>query len=481
MNLKSKILAAGLAAIIAGFGMFAANINTVQAQTDGAQTDGAIAQMMQMIETLKQQIQQIITLIAQLKPQETCGNGACRFGETAASCPTDCKKNCGNGIIEHDESIDSCPVDWKNSNSCYGENAIPSPQEKCCTGLTAYLFNGREEEKDGACIQTQKLWDNGYSFYKCINCGDGKCNSAIGENACNCSADCARSSTNCAKEGETIYSYNQQSCCAGLQKVMITSGLSANGSASVYKCLKPAVCGNKKCEALETISSCPTDCKATACAQENEFISFASAKPCCAGLIKKEQYRESPPCLLSGSCDKVNTATSIGYFCAKPETYNGKIQCSATGGAWKYSECTPGCVFNTKAERIAGGGKVCATVCVKDYTCECASGKYWASREEGCIDADQANIAGGNCTYKTYTGTCTKTGTSADGISYTFTPFQTPDISGTFLTSASQINPYRGITDTWQIANLTQTSCELKVIVNGTCTPIIMRLVLSFD
>ena len=82
---------------------------------------------------------------------------------------------------------------------------------------------------------------------------------------------------------------------------------------------------------------------------------------------------------------------------------------------------------------------------------------------------------------KTYAGTCLKTGTSADGISYTFTPFQTPDISGTFLTSASQINPYRGITDTWQIANLTQTSCELKVIASGTCTPIIMRLVLSFD
>jgi len=90
MNLKSKILAAGLAAIIAGFGMFAANINTVQAQTDNGDANPAIAQMMQMIETLKQQIQQIIALIAQLKPQETCGNGICRFGENNANCSADC-------------------------------------------------------------------------------------------------------------------------------------------------------------------------------------------------------------------------------------------------------------------------------------------------------------------------------------------------------------------------------------------------------
>jgi len=255
MNLKSKILAGGLAAIIAGFGIFAADINTAQAQTDDSNTNSAIAQMAQMVESLKQQIQQIIALITQLKPQETCGNGKCRFGETAATCPADC--------------------------------------------------------------------------------------------------------------GTTI----------------------------------------------------------------ND---------------------------------------------------NGKAKCSATGGVWKYSDCASGCVYNAKSER-AVGGKSCAAVCIKDFTCECVGGKYWASREEGCIDADRANIAGGNCTYKTYTGTCAKTGTSADGISYTFTPFQTPDISGTFLTSASQINPYRGITDTWQIANLTQTSCELKVIASGTCTPIIMRLVLSFD
>ncbi|MDD3150794.1 MAG: hypothetical protein PHV68_08155, partial [Candidatus Gastranaerophilales bacterium] len=120
MNLKSKILAAGLAAIIAGFGIFAANINTAQAQTDNDNANSAIAQMAQMIESLKQQIQQIIALIAQLKPQETCGNGACRFGETATTCPADCAtETCvkEGGII-----------DWR----------LPRTAE-CCTGLTKIL------------------------------------------------------------------------------------------------------------------------------------------------------------------------------------------------------------------------------------------------------------------------------------------------------------------------------------------------------
>jgi len=179
MNLKSKILAAGLAAIIAGGGIFTANINTAQAQTDGALTDPTIAQLQQMVETLKQQIQQIIALIAQLKPLETCGNGFCRFGETAATCVADCGQ----------------PI-----TNCAKEGEIYSPQAgRCCGNLISYLFNGREEERDGVCIQTQKLWDNGYSFYKCINCGDGKCNSTIGENACNCAADCGKSTSDNGK------------------------------------------------------------------------------------------------------------------------------------------------------------------------------------------------------------------------------------------------------------------------------------------
>jgi len=328
MNLKSKILAAGLAAIIAGFGIFAANISTAQAQTDNDNANSAIAQMMQMIEALKQQIQQIIALIAQLKPQETCGNGKCRFGETAATCPADC-----------DTTTIVCAKEGETISPGNNPEVI---YKECCFGLTpanGSLWNGQCVTPPGG-------------FRVCVKKDDGIC--ATGENSCNSPADCAISTTNCAKEGEIAYwntsVSNVNRCCGGLSAILDCAS-SANCSKSANSIC--TFCGNGTCGTGENSYNCPADCQNT--------------------------------------------------------------------------------------------------------------------------------TSGGNCNYKTYAGTCLKTGTSADGISYTFTPFQTPDISGTFLTSASQINPYRGITDTWQIANLTQTSCELKVIASGTCTPIIMRLVLSFD
>ena len=64
MNFKQKIVAVCLAAVIAGAGIFGANV--ALAQTDSSNSPSPlIAQMMQMIETPKQQIQQIIALIAQ--------------------------------------------------------------------------------------------------------------------------------------------------------------------------------------------------------------------------------------------------------------------------------------------------------------------------------------------------------------------------------------------------------------------------------
>ncbi|MGB2631428.1 MAG: hypothetical protein WBC48_00710 [Minisyncoccales bacterium] len=158
MNLKSKILAAGLAAIIAGFGIFATNINTAQAQTDSEQTDSAIAQMMQMIETLKQQIQQIIALIAQLKPQETCGNGKCRFGETAATCPADCG-----------QQIADCAKE--------GEVFV-NDSKQCCSGLEKMMSNGQRACQVGRECPVQTNY----------TCRSAKC----GDNTCSAGEKCLR-------------------------------------------------------------------------------------------------------------------------------------------------------------------------------------------------------------------------------------------------------------------------------------------------
>jgi len=230
MNLKSKILAAGLAAIIAGFGMFAANINTVQAQTDGAQqTDSAIAQMMQMIETLKQQIQQIIALIAQLKPQETCGNGACRFGETAAACPADC----GTTTIV-------CAKE--------GETISPGNNKECCFELTpanGSLWNGQCVTPPGG-------------FRVCIKKDDGICGTS--ENSCNSPADCGQQIADCAKEGEVFVNDSKQ-CCSGLEKMMSNGQRACQVGRECpvqtnYTC-RSAKCGDNTCSAGE---KCLRDC-----------------------------------------------------------------------------------------------------------------------------------------------------------------------------------------------------------------------------
>jgi len=245
MNLKNKIVAAVLCALIAGIGIFGTAGNNALAQT-GGNTDQTIAQMMQMIETLQQQIQQIIQLIAQLKPQETCGNGICRFGETATSCPTDC------GAPEN----------------CTAEGEIKKMRgPACCQGLTM--------------VQ---------------NCGDGN---ILG----------------CPNDGSS-------------------------------RCTR---CGNGVCGTGENSHNCTRDC-------------------------------------------------------GNPASDNGKAKCSATGGVWKYSDCASDCIYNTEAERLAGG-KTCAKICLRDFICECASGKYWSSREEGCTLINET-CGNGTCRFGETAASC---------------------------------------------------------------------------
>ena len=320
MNLKSKILAAGLAAIIAGSGIFAANINTAQAQTDGEQTDSAIAQMMQMIETLKQQIQQIIALIAQLKPQETCGNGACRFGETAASCPADCQKL----------TIDCVKEGEKNY---FGKPA-------CCANLTPVA---NSTKIGGDCIATS----NGASI--CVNCGNNVCGS--GENECNCPADCGKSTSDNGKAKclATGGAWIDSECAPGCE-----TPLTVCKEGYMCKCLsdkywasceegcinKPTpACGNGACETGETASNCAKDCadkfgkttvicapgnncRAKACYGEGEGeigLIAGPVKPCCHGLTPHPSGTQ---------------AVTEGFVCRKPVAAN----CKKEGELFGYLE-----------------------------------------------------------------------------------------------------------------------------------------------
>jgi hypothetical protein len=170
MAFKNKILAAGLAAIIAGGAVFSANC--ALAQTDGSNTNPTIAQMMQMIETLKQQIQQIVVLIAQLKPQETCGNGACRFGETETTCPADCGNN-------HE------PNCTQSGTSCCRNGICSTASADCIAGYTA-KFTGCD--KKNCTAQWQCVQSPATTPTTDPTCSNGKCET--GGNTANCNYDC---------------------------------------------------------------------------------------------------------------------------------------------------------------------------------------------------------------------------------------------------------------------------------------------------
>jgi len=66
---------------------------------------------------------------------------------------------------------------------------------ECCAGLTAYKNSCNEKAVNGVCTRNQYTVMCG--SYLCVNCGDGQCNSAAGENACNCAADCGETTVTC--------------------------------------------------------------------------------------------------------------------------------------------------------------------------------------------------------------------------------------------------------------------------------------------
>ncbi len=222
MNLKQKIVVAGFAAIIASVGIFGANI--VQAQTDNSQIDPVIAQMQQMIESLKQQIQQIIALIFRLKPLETCGNGICRFGETAVNCAEDCAKQ----------------------TDIVGNQADPANNNNCA-------------KEDAACAISKCDAPDSVFETKCVGGASGCCAGLVcvlGDNGL--IGTCKKDAIVCATEGEIIdwRLPATKKCCSGLTSILDCNVEFCSKSSNSI-CTK---CGNGQCGLGENRHNCPADC-----------------------------------------------------------------------------------------------------------------------------------------------------------------------------------------------------------------------------
>ena len=151
-----------------------------------------------------------------------CGDGVCRFGETAESCPDDCGAGpiCGNLVCESGENSSNCGTDCPGvcePQGCDGRCGAVS--DGCSATLDCgscgggscgdqVCDQGEESSCPSDCSCTPTTCDNrcgqvGDGCGGTLDCGacggqcnnDGVCDTGAGENASNCSPDCGVSGT----------------------------------------------------------------------------------------------------------------------------------------------------------------------------------------------------------------------------------------------------------------------------------------------
>ncbi len=137
-----------------------------------------------------------------------CGDGACNYGETGSSCPSDCcsshvSTTCSDGSVYW---VNSCGMREGLKDSCNDSDA--------CT---------LDSCSNGACIHSVITPCHGNSV----------CES--GENICNAPTDCSYSCGSC----------QSVSCSGGVPNCQYNNNC----------------CGNHACEYGESCSSCPVDCQ----------------------------------------------------------------------------------------------------------------------------------------------------------------------------------------------------------------------------
>ncbi|MBM3199409.1 hypothetical protein FJZ53_00615 [Candidatus Woesearchaeota archaeon] len=95
----------------------------------------------------------------------------------------------------------------------------------------------------------------------------------------------------------------------------------------------------------------------------------------------------------------------------------------------------------------------------------------------GCSTQDDKQIVGGPCAYDAFLGKCTITSVGTDSAKFKFKPGSTMDLSNVgFIKNEQEVTsreygePLSSITG--EVKDGSVFSCQIKLITEGTCTPI---------
>jgi hypothetical protein len=163
-----------------------------------------------------------------------------------------CPYGCQDGVC--------LPSQSSSSLACTpaGQTHPVIPGASCCPGLTDIGTN--KPNVDGSCPPPP------LGVVLCAKCGNGEC--ALGENYCNCPADCKKP---CAGEGEKVYGspqFGPTHCCsknAGIKPSTFLVGDTcvAPNDGSLGTCVDNwwRTCGDGTCGTGEDKCNCPADCR----------------------------------------------------------------------------------------------------------------------------------------------------------------------------------------------------------------------------
>ena len=135
---------------------------------------------------------------------------------------------------------------------CSGEGQFGrnGPDElPCCDGLVR--LDEAYPDGNGGCQPEENA-------YICTRCGDGMC--GLGENTCNCPADCMEAAV-CVPEGEQLMNFEQQCCPNTFPVECLIMGANDRCEACAELTQICLACGDGVCSDNENRCTCPIDCE----------------------------------------------------------------------------------------------------------------------------------------------------------------------------------------------------------------------------